>query len=64
MSQLLKEEATTVEACVRELQPYLIGKNPMNIEDIWNELYRGGFYRGGPILMSAIAGIDPGIMGY
>lgn len=32
----------------------LIGKDLM----LWNTLYRGGFYRGGPILMSAIAGID------
>ncbi|MEK5183870.1 galactonate dehydratase [Solibacillus sp. FSL W7-1324] len=55
---IVEGRAATVEACVQELQPYLIGKNPMNIEDIWNELYRGGFYRGGPILMSAIAGID------
>jgi galactonate dehydratase len=37
---------------------YLIGKDPMPIEDHWNTLYRGSFYRGGPILMSAIAGID------
>uniref|UniRef100_UPI0035688802 galactonate dehydratase n=1 Tax=Halomonas sp. TaxID=1486246 RepID=UPI0035688802 len=28
------------------------------IEHLWNRMYRGGFYRGGPILMSAIAGID------
>lgn len=55
---VVEGRASTVEACVQELQPYLIGKNPMNIEDIWNKLYRGGFYRGGPILMSAIAGID------
>ena len=37
---------------------YLIGKDPLNIEDHWNVMYRGGFYRGGPILMSAISGID------
>ena len=36
----------------------LIGKDPMRIEDHWNMMYRAGFYRGGPILMSAIAGID------
>src|ERR1700675_3650203 len=28
------------------------------IEDIWQVLYRGAFYRGGPVLMSAMAGID------
>lgn len=55
---VVEGRASTVEACIHELKDYLIGKNPMNIEDIWNELYRGGFYRGGPILMSAIAGID------
>lgn len=36
----------------------LIGKDPRNIEDHWNVMYRAGFYRGGPILMSAISGID------
>lgn len=45
-------------ACVQEMRDYLVGADPMAIEDIWNVLYRAGFYRGGPILMSAIAGID------
>src|SRR5690606_6862864 len=31
---------------------------PMRIEDHWSVMYRAGFYRGGPIMMSAIAGID------
>jgi galactonate dehydratase len=43
---------------VYELSAYLIGRDPEDIEDIWQTLYRGGFYRGGPVLMSAIAGID------
>ncbi len=30
----------------------------MNIEDHWNVMYRSGFYRGGPVLMSALSGID------
>jgi galactonate dehydratase len=47
-----------VQAAVLEMSSYLIGKNPLDIEDIWNLLYRGAFYRGGPILMSAISGID------
>ncbi len=55
---VLEGRAATVQACVEELRPYLIGKDPMRIEDIWTTLYRGGFYRGGGILMSAIAGID------
>src|SRR5690606_40076974 len=35
-----------------------IGKDPMRIEDHWQVMYRGGFYRGGPVLMSAISGIE------
>lgn len=50
--------ADTVKACVEELSEYLIGKDPMRIEDLWQTLYRGGFYRGGPVLTSAISGIE------
>ncbi len=55
---VIEGRASTVKAAVDELMEYLIGKDPMPIEDHWNVMYRGGFYRGGPILMSAIAGID------
>jgi galactonate dehydratase len=55
---LIEGKAATVKAAVEELMENLVGKNPLNIEDHWNVMYRGGFYRGGPILMSAIAGID------
>jgi len=55
---IVEGRAHTVAAAVEELSDYLIGKDPRHIEDHWNVLYRGGFYRGGPILMSALAGID------
>ncbi|CAM1334620.1 galactonate dehydratase [Tenacibaculum aestuariivivum] len=55
---VLEGRVDTVQAAVKELSPYLIGKDPSRINDIWNVLYRGGFYRGGGILMSAISGID------
>jgi galactonate dehydratase len=55
---VIEGKAATVKAAVHELMEALIGKDPMNIEDHWNTMYRGGFYRGGPILMSALAGID------
>ncbi|MBT2759521.1 galactonate dehydratase [Mesobacillus foraminis] len=55
---IVEGKAHTVKAAVEELGDYLIGKDPMRIEDHWQMLYRSGFYRGGPILMSAIAGID------
>jgi galactonate dehydratase len=43
---------------VEELMDFLLGKDPLRIEDHWQVMYRAGFYRGGSILMSAIAGID------
>jgi galactonate dehydratase len=55
---ILEGKAATVKAAVTELMESLVGKDPLNIEDHWNVMYRGGFYRGGPILMSAISGID------
>ena len=55
---VIEGKAATVKACVEELMEFLIGKDPLRIEDHWNMMYRSGFYRGGPIIMSAIAGID------
>ena len=55
---IVEGRARTVEAAVHELGDYLIGQDPARINDLWQVMYRAGFYRGGPILMSAIAGID------
>ena len=55
---VLEGHASTVLECVREMRDYLLGADPTRIEDIFNVLYRAGFYRGGGVLMSAIAGID------
>ncbi|HSS12817.1 MAG TPA: galactonate dehydratase [Rhizomicrobium sp.] len=55
---VVEGRAETVAACVAELADYLIGKDPSAIEDHWTVLYRGGFYRGGAVHMSALAGID------
>jgi galactonate dehydratase len=55
---VVEGRADTVAAAVSELECYLQGRDPDQIEDIWQVMYRGGFYRGGPVLMSAIAGID------
>lgn len=55
---VIEGKAQTVGAAVDEFMQQLMGKNPLNIEDHWNMMYRSSFYRGGPILMSAISGID------
>jgi mannonate dehydratase len=47
--------ATTLE---KHLAPLLIGRDPEAIEDTWQYLYRGPYWRGGPVQMSALAGID------
>ncbi len=55
---VIEGRAHTVAAAVDELSDYLIGQDPLQIEKHWQAMYRGAFYRGGPILMSAIAGVD------
>lgn len=55
---IVEGHADTVLAAVNEFRGYLIGRDPANIEDHWQAMYRTGFYRGGPEHMSAIAGID------
>jgi len=56
---IVEGRSHTVVAAVEELlDNYLLGEDPTRIEDHWQAMYRGGFYRGGPVLMSAIAGVD------
>ncbi|RYF99798.1 MAG: D-galactonate dehydratase, partial [Caulobacteraceae bacterium] len=55
---VIEGRARTVEAAVHELADYVVGQDPARINDLWQVMYRAGFYRGGPIMMSAIAGID------
>jgi galactonate dehydratase len=55
---IVEGRADTVAAAVNELKSYVIGRSANDIEDIFQVLYRGGFYRGGPILTSAISGIE------
>lgn len=55
---IVEGRADTVAACVTEMSEYLVGQPSGNIEDLWQLLYRGGFYRGGPVLTSAISGIE------
>ena len=55
---VVEGRAQTVAQLVNEMSDYLIGRDPGPIEDHWNILYRGGYYRGGALHMSAIAGID------
>ena len=55
---VVEGRADTTESAVHELIPLLKGSDPRQVEDIWQTIYRGGFYRGGPVLTSALSGID------
>ncbi|MBI1761041.1 MAG: galactonate dehydratase [Acidobacteria bacterium] len=50
--------ALTCAEAVKEIAPYLVGKDPRDITHHWQAIYRHAFYRGGPILTSALSGID------
>ncbi len=54
----LEGNAKTMLAAVDHLGKYLVGKDPFEIERHWQAMYRGDFYRGGPVLTSAISGVD------
>jgi galactonate dehydratase len=54
----LEGRSKTVEMAVKEMERYLIGEDPLKIEHHWQAMYRGTFYRGGPVLTSAISGIE------
>ncbi len=55
---LLEGRALTIQTAIKEVEPYLLGKDPRQVVHHWQAIYRHAFYRGGPILTSALSGID------
>lgn len=55
---LLEGRAQTIATAIKEIEPYLIGQDPRHVMHHWQAIYRHAFYRGGPILTSALSGID------
>jgi galactonate dehydratase len=54
----LEGKAAAVMACIEDFRPFLIGADPMQVEHIWQSMYVHSFYRAGPVIGSAISGID------
>ncbi len=54
----LEGRALTVAQAVKELEPMLLGEDPRRIEHLWQRMYRQTFYRGGPVLTSALSGVE------
>ncbi len=55
---IVEGRARTVAMAIKELESYLIGSDPRDIEKHWQRIYRGTYYRGGAILVSALSGIE------
>ncbi|MGE5223486.1 MAG: enolase C-terminal domain-like protein, partial [Omnitrophica WOR_2 bacterium] len=54
----LEGKPKSTQAAVAELAEYLIGKDPLRIEQHWQHIYRSAFFRGGPVNLTALSGID------
>ncbi|OQO89704.1 galactonate dehydratase [Saccharomonospora piscinae] len=55
---VVEGRADTVRAAVDELSDLLVGQDPRRVEDLWQLMTKAAFYRGGPVLSSAVAGLD------
>ncbi|KAA9155399.1 galactonate dehydratase [Amycolatopsis acidicola] len=55
---VVEGRAETVRAAVDELADLLVGQDPRRVEDLWQLMTKAAFYRGGPVLSSAVAGLD------
>ncbi|WP_433165773.1 galactonate dehydratase [Kribbella sp. CA-247076] len=55
---IVEGRAEAVQGAVAAMMEYLVGTDPLRVEEHWQTLAKGGFYRGGPVLSSALAGID------
>jgi galactonate dehydratase len=55
---ILEGRALTCARAVDELALYLVGKDPRRVVHHWQAMYRHAFYRGGPILTSALSGVE------
>ena len=55
---ILEGRARTCATAVAELEPYLLGKDPRRVVHHWQAMYKHAFYRGGPLLTSALSGVE------
>jgi len=58
IGECLVDKAGSIIGAIREFEDYLVGKDPLRIELHWQAMYRGSFWRGGPVINSAISGIE------
>lgn len=54
----LNTRQLAVDGGLEHLTPLLVGRDPMRIEHIWQDIFRGSFWRGGPVMLSALSAVD------
>ncbi len=54
----LEMRELTVAAAAKELERYLVGRDPHDVEAFWHDTYRDAYWRGGPVLMSALSAVE------
>jgi len=54
----LEMRELTVAQAIRELERYIVGRDPHEIERFYHDAYRDAYWRGGPVLMSALSGVE------
>src|SRR5688572_26733417 len=55
---VMKRKTLTIQQSILDLKSYLLGKDPTDIEDHWEKMYRDSFWVGGPMHCTAISAID------
>jgi galactonate dehydratase len=58
----LEGKAGAVMACINDFRDFVIGSDPMQVEHHWQSMYVQSFYRAGPVMGSAISGIDQAML--
>ena len=59
-----RARADRAPTAVKEIEPYLVGKDPRRVVHHWQAIYRHAFYRGGPVLTSALSRHRHGAVGH
>jgi len=54
----MKRRSLTIERSILQLREFLIGKDPTEIEDLWEKMYRDSFWVGGPMHATPISAVD------
>jgi L-alanine-DL-glutamate epimerase-like enolase superfamily enzyme len=54
----LNSREAAVAEVIKSIEPVITGQDPQNVEHIWQDIHRGTFWRGGPVLMSALSAVD------